>query len=136
MCQVWTSRSDDAQSGYTLLEVLVVLAIMVILFAALPTLGSQMLESNRFRDAGNNLYSDVRALRQKAQTSGAPTQLSADSLSQHYHGDDEYTLEIEGEIAFFPNGAATSGQIVLRYENRTTVISVDGVTGTILRTDQ
>jgi type II secretory pathway pseudopilin PulG len=136
MYRVWTSLSALNSSGYTLLEVLLVFAIMATLFATLPLFGSHMLESNRFRDASSDLYAEVRALQQEARTSGSPRVLTADKFSEHIRRDDNYSLEIDGEIVFFPSGAATSGQLVLRHQNRTSLINVDGVTGTVTRTDQ
>lgn len=135
MSRAWNRKSASMQMGYTLLEVLVVLAIMVFLFAAIPTVGSQFLGLSQFKESGTQLYTEIRMLKQLSRMSGIPRSVTIDDLDVQKGEDKNYSLELDGQIVFFPNGAATEGQVVLRDGDRSTVIHVDGVTGTIWRTD-
>ena len=133
------SRREKLSGGYTLLELLVVLAILGLALAAIPVLNSTLLPSVRFMDAENQLLGDLRTLKSRAKTTGTLQALQlSDNGNEYTLGEDNapkrlegYTVKLDGDIAFYPNGAASSGQITLSQGNRESRVWVNGITGVI-----
>ena len=143
------SRGNAAASGFTLIEVLVVLVIIgVLMKVALPRL--QLDDGTRLRAATVALVSDLRLLQNTAIRTGKPTGLVPTA--------DGYVLEPDGlkrsvpigfvlssesrqpvllpggppQVRFFDDGGSTGGILTLRKNTLSAQVEVRGLDGKIL----
>ncbi len=136
-------------AGYTLLELLVVLAIAGFIMASIADYGAQSLPGAHLKSAAQQLVNDLRSAQTSAIANGIPVTLAL----QAEHG--SYTIEpgeavtalppgttisfvpfafLRGKlvgIRFFPDGSATGGEIDLGSSARTYHIVVDWLTGRV-----
>ena len=139
------------RQGFTLLELLVVLAIVGMLIALVPTMYSKAKESAQYSSALRTLIGDMRRARQNAALRGLPAIFFVD-LAQRKFGLAGYSSHVLPEplqitatvgseqlqqhglatIEFSPDGGATGGSIdVLRPSGEGTRLRVDWLSGEV-----
>lgn len=137
--------------GYTLMEVLVVLAIVGLVLAAIPLMAGDRRPGAETRAAAIEVASALRQARSRAVAQFRSEVFILDTEKHSYRiGADgpEKTLpevlslslftarsELEdegtGRIRFFADGSATGGRVTLARDNRQYVVAVDWLTGSV-----
>ena len=136
--------------GYTLFEVLVVLAIIGLVLAAVPMIAGRR-SGPEVRAAAIEIASSMREARSEAITRFRPVAFQLDVDARTYRVGDGgsvqplprtlelalYTARSElasktaGGIRFFPDGSATGGRITVSEDGQRYVVSVDWLTGAV-----
>jgi len=145
------SRGPRSTRGVTLLEMLVVLAIMGLIAAlVLPTFGSGV-STSELRSSARQIAAGLRAARSEAVSQRRETFLVLDLEGRRFKVDrdpKEYTLppRIEmklftaqrdivdartGSIRFFPDGGSNGGRVTVAAGERKYDIDVDWLTGRV-----
>ena len=139
--------------GFTLVELLVVFAIMALLISVVPMAYNSARESAQYRDVVRGILSDMRKARQEARLQGREKRFVLD-LDQHRYGLageplralpealDFRALVAESEmqtgvaaIRFLPDGGATGGSVqVLRKTGTGVQLRVDWLSGRVTQT--
>lgn len=137
--------------GFTLLELLVVLAIAGLVMTVVPPLFSGAIGGVELKDSARRLAAGLRVARSHAIGVNEEGVLSLDvekrlftvsgrhksySLPQDIDlslitADTELTGDKSGHIRFFPDGTSTGGQIRLASERQEYVVDVDWLTGRV-----
>ncbi len=139
-------RSGQAVTGFTLLEMLIVLAILALLSAvALPRL--RLNEGARLRAAAHALIVDLRLCHEEAMRRGSPTALVAASdgyrllpsgqtkrlpsgIELVANPSTDLLVENAAEaVRFFPDGSSTGGIFVIQQGAAQFHIMVRGIDG-------
>jgi general secretion pathway protein H len=142
-----------ACAGFTLLELLVVLAIASLLIALVPIAFDRLREGTQYRDALRTMQSEMRQARQQAVTQGSAVRFQVDLAARTYglvgkvaHPIPE-TLQVRATVAsvelqpnqvaaiqFLPSGGATGGSIdLVRASGAGTRLKVDWLSGRVLQ---
>jgi len=139
------------QRGFTLLELLVVFAMVALLTGLVPLAYERLRESAQYRDAVRSVLSDIRQARYRALAEGRDVRFRVDLANRTYgmEGRPPKTLpqplrlrttvaDIElnaGQVAgirFLPSGGATGGTIeILRPGGAGVRLSVDWLSGAV-----
>lgn len=114
--------------GFTLIEMLVVLAIVALIASLEFPVIERAFGRERFRTASVGVESRLHAARSAAILRGAATRFDAGDLPQGVALD----LPRAG-IVFYPDGSANGGQLALTEGARRFRLAVDGDTGRIAR---
>lgn len=137
--------------GYTLMEVLVVLAIIGLVLAAIPLMAGDRRPGAEMRAAAIEVASALRQTRGRAVArfksetfvldieghayqvgaAGPKKALPEDLSLSLYTARSELQDESTGRIRFFPDGSATGGRVTLARGNRHYVVAVDWLTGLV-----
>ena len=136
--------------GFTVLELLVVLAVMVFLLAAMPQVFTAVRPGVRAQSAALLLASDLRQARNAAIMGNRGVRLDLDLTTGGYfvdagrrqrHLPEGATLRFRGPraemngnmaaIRFFPDGSSTGGEIGLSYEKQQRTVAVHWLDGRI-----
>ena len=134
--------------GMTLLEVLVVIAIIALLVAALPLRGFGALDGVELRAAGRDLATHLRRARATAMENGAAERFVLDVQTGRYGRAGEQSLPEDlnirfdtarqellgadaGSVVFMPDGSATGGAITLTRDDRQVRVEVAWLTGQV-----
>jgi len=125
-------RGTARRSGFTLVEIIVALAIMALALAVVPASMAKLHESMQYRSAVGDLIAGLKAARNEAVKTGASVPFSVDVPSRRIDVGHERSfvlpepLELglivaereitgqRGSIRFYPDGSSTGGTIVLR----------------------
>jgi general secretion pathway protein H len=141
-------QRHHAATGFTLLELLVVLSILALLAAiAVPALVAPS-DGVRLRAAGSEIAATLRLARSVAIARNREVAVAIDaekrfiestgSTAQHFAPDifveltiaeGERTSPSRGGFRFFPDGSSTGGSILLRLRGRELRLCVDWMTG-------
>ena len=140
-----------ARRGFTLIELVVVLAIMALVFIiAAPHIGF-VLPRTELRSGAREVAAALREARSRAILSNTDVVFSIDVEGRRYSisGDKNahplsrnvdlllYTAQQErlgqasGNIRFFPDGTSTGGHVVLSGDNASYKVTVDWLTGRV-----
>jgi general secretion pathway protein H len=143
-----------SQAGFTMIETMVVLAIMAMAMAIAPAIVSG-LGGARLRAASDELAAELRGARGQALRRNAPVELTLDLTKRGYwlSGNNRFrplpevvdavdlgpaALVQPGGIArvrFLPDGTADQARISLRHGTTTKVIAIDWLTGRVRADD-
>lgn len=138
------------EAGFTLVELMVVLAIIGLLILAAPAIVSAARPGVEARAAAYLMAADLRSARAEAITRGQITEVSFDNakhsyvtepgqrvrqlpptLSLQFFGPHADLLNVEPRIRFFPDGSSTGGRIRLTLGQHEHWIVDHGLTGRI-----
>ncbi len=135
--------------GFTLVELLVVFAIMALVVGLVPLAYERLREGAQYRDAVRTMFSQLRAARALAIEQGREVRFTA-NLAQRSYGLDgespkalpeplqlratvaEREISHQGQVAirFLPSGGATGGSLeILRAPGAGTRLRVDWLSG-------
>ena len=136
--------------GFTLLELLIVLAIVALVVAIVPAAFGGWGDSARLPTVVSDVRSDIRLARSHARLTGRVVALAASEDGAGYRiepGDlarrlaDGLQVDVlparssttdrlaPAAIRFFPNGGSSGGRILITSQGRQAVLEIDGVTG-------
>ena len=139
-------------SGFTLLELLVVLAIAGMILAVTPPLFSAALPGLQMKSSARQLASALRYARSSAVTQQSQTIVTLDVANREftvtgrakaYEFPEQFKLKLftarselsedgtKGNIRFFPDGGSTGGRVTVSYGERSHEIDVDWLTGRV-----
>ena len=143
-------RKSGEQDGYTLLELLVVLAIVSIIAALVTGYTPSRRSSRDLKLETYRLEMDLRAARSQAIYTGQPVTFAVDIRSsawrfatqpEHkvaegisltvYTGRKLLSGSSTGSIAFFPNGQSSGGKVTLQSAGDKREVNIDWLTGRI-----
>ena len=143
----------SAASGYTLLELLVVLAVAGFIMAGVASYSTQSMPGTKLKSAAQRLADALRTAQATAVTDGTPVTVAISSSSGTYlvePGGDATTLpsgtslsftpdsflptKLPG-VRFFPDGSAAGGEIVFTAGGRSFHITVDWLTSRVTLND-
>ena len=142
-----------AISGFTLVELLVVLVIMSLLLSLVPPLLSNVMPSVTIKATANDLLQDIKYVRNMAILRGRQTQIALNPVDGSYASsvkdngslvklpaDIRLDLKISqlqdsGEetqtINFFADGSSNGGIVILRTNDQAFSVVVDWLTGKV-----
>ncbi|WP_287805129.1 GspH/FimT family pseudopilin [Diaphorobacter sp.] len=139
------------ERGFTLVELLVVFAIMALVAGLVPMAYGRMREASQYRDAVRSIMSQLRSARVMAVTEGREARFTVDLQNRQYgleggvSKDLPEPLELrvtvanreiapgeQASIRFLPSGGATGGSIeVLRAPGSGARLRVDWFSGRV-----
>lgn len=146
----WTGRGSRAQRGFTLIEVLVVLALVAV--ASLLALGAfgGGIEGMRLRAEARGIAAGLRMAQALAAASGQPQEVQVRpaahawtdprgrarelpaGIALEFTGAREVQPSADtGAIRFFPGGGSTGGRITVRRESAAWDVDVAWLTGEV-----
>lgn len=142
-----------AASGYTLLELLVVLAVAGFIMAGVASYSTQSMPGTKLKSAAQRLADTLRTAQAMAVTDGTPVTIAFSRSSRSYivePGGEATTLppgtsldftpnsflpiKVPG-IRFFPDGSAIGGEIAFTAGDRKFRITVDWLTSRVTLND-
>ena len=135
--------------GFTLLELVVVLALAVLLVAIVPPLLTAALPGVELKSASRRIAAGLRLAREEAIRRGQDVAFTLDLEKHRYQIDGPFRAlqlpkdielkliaaasEMQGEergaIRFFPDGSATGGRILLAREGKGWQVGVQWLSG-------
>lgn len=139
------------QQGFTLLEILVVLALMVMIYALVPPIFSAGGSTTELKASARQVAAGLRKARSIAIVRREDAVLTVDVEARRFSltGDTKtyalpqtsqltvYTAESEvaadntGAIRFYPDGSSTGGRITLAQGERKFYVDVDWLSGQV-----
>jgi general secretion pathway protein H len=118
-----TSRSSE--SGFTLLEMLIVIVVMSLIMGMLAAYGPQKSHWLETRGAAQNLAGAMAEARGRSIASGTPVTLKLPAVPNWL------TETASGPIIFQPDGSATGGTVTLTEQARSIAVTVDWLTARV-----
>lgn len=145
------SCSGHKQTAFSLLELLIVLAIVGMVLTVVPSMFGKGVSSAEMKSAARVLSAGLRSARSRALTQQVEVFLNIDVEKRQFEISDKkkiYVLpkgldikltvveserkdENNGAVRFYPDGSSTGGRIVVGYENRNYQIDIDWLTGDV-----
>jgi general secretion pathway protein H len=142
---------SGGQRGFTLLEVMLVMAIAAIIYAVLLSMPFGKASAADLKAAARSLASGLRTAQTTAITTRRDAVLTIDLESREYTATGErethklrdgldlklYTAQTEvssekrGAIRFYPDGSSTGGRITVSSGERKYLVDVDWLTGRV-----
>ncbi|MFN7043199.1 MAG: GspH/FimT family pseudopilin [Acidovorax temperans] len=139
------------ERGFTLVELMVVFAIMALVAGLVPMAYGRMRDASEYREAVRTIMSQLRSARVVAVNEGRETRFAIDLHKRHYGlegtpgkdlpeplklrvtvADREIAPDGRASIRFLPSGGATGGSIeVLRAPGSGTRLRVDWLSGRV-----
>lgn len=131
-------------TGFTLLELLVVLAILVLLSAIWPLAAPRLFPAQQLRNESERLVNVLRVTRNTALISNTTAEFAVSADGAAYHaGTDDYRLphgmrldkqnetvaHQVGVIRFFPDGSSDGGLLSLSRDTHRTAIIIRRMLG-------
>ena len=144
------TASQRTDAGFTLLELLVVLAIMALTVALAAASIRLSRGGPRLQPLAVILAADIRSARTEAITSNRPVGVNFDVKSHAYRigagravalprtiafklaTSEEFRRPTDvGHLVFFPDGSSTGGQLTLSDPNLSITLMIDWLTGSV-----
>jgi general secretion pathway protein H len=141
-------RAAHRHSGFTLVEVLVVMVIIALVLGLLATSISRSISGAETRVAARKVVAALRYTRTRAILDKSETVFMVDTEARSYQAPDreevvlpegvdillttarsELTSEVAGGIRFFPDGGSTGGHVDLVVRGREYRVDVAWLTG-------
>jgi general secretion pathway protein H len=139
-------------SGFTLLELLVVLAIATLLLAIAPPLITSAIPGVELKTSARRVAAGLRLAREEAIRSGRDITFTLDLQARTFEVEGRFRkgklpqdlkLKLEaaqkemldedrGAVRFFPDGSSTGGRVILALEDRGYQVGVQWLTGRVL----
>lgn len=145
-----TWRSDPASCGFTLIEMLVVIAILGLVMVLFTTGRAPVSPAVHARSAAEAISSALRRARSEAVMRNTSTQFTLDFGRQSYRSSgapeealptdislalvasaDETSGQRRGRIRFNPDGSSSGGRIAISGNGRTWLVGVDWLSGRV-----
>ncbi len=145
------TMARQAERGFTLVEMMVVMAMLALIMAVIPPLFSNSLSSATLRAAARDVAAGLRTARSEAITFNKEVRFRLDLEAHSFTiGDDKTALSLPsdvdivlftaisetidsqaGAIRFFTDGSSTGGGITLTVEDQKYEVMVDWLTGRV-----
>jgi len=149
-CRSNTAQSNPGQHGFTLLEMVAVLAVAGLMLGLAVSSGRPVSASTHARLAAGEIASALRSARAQAIAADRPVAVAFDLAGHRYRiGEEEWravapvvtmvllttapqaSSSSSGRIRFTPDGSASGGRITLQGGGRRIRIGVDWLTGRV-----
>jgi general secretion pathway protein H len=144
-------RSAPSESGFTLMELIVVLMIMSLMLVVVPRYVFSGVSGADLRASSRELAAGLRQARSEAVSLRRDTALTIDlekrsfTLSTHpkvhklpealelklFTAQSEVVNEKQGAIRFFPDGSSTGGRVTVSSGERKYLVDVEWLTGKV-----
>jgi type II secretion system protein H len=135
--------SATGNSGFTLLELLVVLGILVLITGAWPLAAGRLFPTQQLRNESHRLLSTIRMVRTLARASGdiqsieiLPSAIEYSSAEGSHQLPKKMRITVRGadlshvtRLEFYADGSSNGGTLDLALANRSQSIAVSGLTG-------
>lgn len=138
-------------NGFSLIELMVVMAIMTLIVAIVPPFIPGVMDSMNMKSAARELASELKLAQTQAIHSQRETVLSVDIDQHTFHrngkrthlnipaegyisliiADSERQSDKSGSIRFYPDGSSTGGQVKLAYQQQLYLVDVHWLTGKV-----
>lgn len=136
------SEGGDPAAGFTLLEILVVLAVMGLALGIFVSRGPARSPALEVRGAASEVAQALRGARARAIAADRSVSFVMDAPRHQYRIEGEpphaFPLALSvsltapaGAIRFAPDGSSSGGRVALADGGHTTVVSVDWLTGRV-----
>lgn len=145
----------NMQRGFTLIEILVVMAVMLLVYGVVSPLFSSGVSGAEMKAAARQLAAGLRKTRSTAISTRRETALALDVEQRRFElsGDKQiyrlpanvdlalFTAQSElsgektGSIRFYPDGSSTGGRITIAGGNGKYLVDVDWLTGRVVIQD-
>ncbi len=139
------------KNGFSLIELMVVMAIMTLIVAIVPPFIPGVMDSMNMKSAARELASELKLAQTQAIHSQRETVLSVNIDKNTFHRNDKVThlnipaegdisliiadserqSENSGSIRFYPDGSSTGGQVKLAYQQQLYLVDVHWLTGKV-----
>ena len=139
--------------GFTLVELLIVLVIMSLLLSLVPPLLSNVMPSVTIKATANDLYHDLKYVRNMAVLNGRQSSIVIDTVNNSYSSESkdngkiinlpsdikitvenaqlQQLTEENQTISFFADGSSSGGVVLLNTDDQIFTITVDWLTGKV-----
>ena len=143
-------RKTSAHRGFTLIELMVVFAIMALVVAMAPVAYDKLKEGVQYRDTVRSLITQLRSARYTAVSEGVPVRFTVDLKTREYGvpgtvkeipetvelrtivADREFVPGGSASIMFLASGGSTGGSVeIIRKTGAGTRLRVDWLSGRV-----
>ncbi|MEJ5030964.1 GspH/FimT family pseudopilin [Comamonas sp. MYb21] len=144
------TQRPAAHQGFTLIELMVVFAIMALVVAMAPVAYDRLKDGVQYRDTVRTMISQLRSARYTAVSQGEPVRFTVDLQTRHYGyagaekeipetvdlrttvADREFVPNSSASIVFLASGGSTGGSVeILRKNGAGTRLRVDWLSGRV-----
>lgn len=144
------AKRPAAHQGFTLIELMVVFAIMALVVAMAPVAYDRLKDGVQYRDTVRTMISQLRSARYIAVSQGEPVRFTVDLQTRHYGytgsvkdipetvdlratvADREFVPNSSASIVFLASGGSTGGSVeILRKNGAGTRLRVDWLSGRV-----
>ena len=144
------AKRPAAHQGFTLIELMVVFAIMALVVAMAPVAYDRLKDGVQYRDTVRTMISQLRSARYTAVSQGEPVRFTVDLQTRHYGyagaekeipetvdlrttvADREFVPNSSASIVFLASGGSTGGSVeILRKSGSGTRLRVDWLSGRV-----
>jgi general secretion pathway protein H len=138
------------QRGFTLLEIVIVVAMIALIMGLSAYVLSRQLPGQQLRNASKEIAAELRFTKTQALISGQPQTFSINVQTKEWAGPkkrggtlpsaleviattarNEQPKDDVAAIKFFPDGASTGGRIILKRNSAMWAVNVNWLTGNV-----